>query len=310
MQVAADSVIRNNIIFANGGDGISSQSHNGVTPNNLQIIHNTIIGGSTCLRMNGWGDKSGMVFANNAVYCSGSNFSIGSLSGVTVSGNVFETAPPVFPSSGYTLGRTRNQDFINTDLRDAYPSNDSPLIGAASNAFTVTDDFNGTQRSGAVDAGAYDWTGPSNPGWRVTEDFKGAALSPIVDITAEETDIDAQGTTTLHWMSSLADSCVAEGNWAGPKALNGSEPVGPLADDATFILTCATNAGQQTSASVNINVSAANETTPVESENENTQAVGVEPPGSSGSATDFISLILVLLAFNARRHTDNRQMLS
>ena len=105
------------------GQGISSQSSNGVVPNNLQVVHNTFVSsGSTCLRMNGWDNKTNMVFANNAVYCQGANFVIGSLIGVTVTGNVSESTISGLPSSGYQLGRSRAQDFIDVANRNVYPS--------------------------------------------------------------------------------------------------------------------------------------------------------------------------------------------
>jgi len=321
VQVAADTVLRNNIIFGNGGDGINSQSHNGVTPNNLQFIHNTIIGGNTCLRMNGWGDKSEMIFANNAVYCSGANFSIGSLSGVTVSGNVFESIPPVFPANGYSVGRSKAQDFIDTTQLNAYPGADSPLIGAGNLAHTVTDDFNGTQRAGAIDAGAYGWSGPVNPGWSVTADFKDAALRPTIDINADDTVVDEQGTTTVRWTTNDADSCVASGGWAGPKPLNGTQQVGPLSSDTIYTLTCATNAGQNTDASVTVTTrlpgpdptptpdpTPAPDPTPTPDPNpdvdeEITTAIGAKLSKSSGSGTGFISLFLILLAGSRRTKT-------
>ncbi|MBT8442001.1 MAG: right-handed parallel beta-helix repeat-containing protein, partial [Gammaproteobacteria bacterium] len=179
IQVAADTVFRNNLILASTDNGITSQSHNGVSPNNLEFVHNTIVGGSTCLRFQGWGNKTGMVFANNAVYCAGSSYSIGSLDGVVITGNVFEAAPPSsIPASGYAVGRSKAQDFVNPDNRNVYPSLDSPLIGGGDGAHAVADDFNGSGRSGAIDVGAYDWVGAANPGWQVTEDFKDAPVRP------------------------------------------------------------------------------------------------------------------------------------
>ncbi|MFQ5635956.1 MAG: right-handed parallel beta-helix repeat-containing protein [Gammaproteobacteria bacterium] len=172
IQVAADAILRNNIVIAGNDDAVTSEPHNGVTPANLEIINNTIIGGRICLRLSGWGGKTRMVFANNAVYCAGSRYAIGSLDGVTVSGNVFESRPPVFRRSGYRLGRSRAHDFIDQGKLSAYPTAESSLIGAGNAAHAPADDFNGAPRSGAVDSGAYQWSDGGNPGWRVTTGFK------------------------------------------------------------------------------------------------------------------------------------------
>ena len=186
MQIAANAIVRNNIIISNKSMGFRSQPHNGVHPNNLVIVNNTIIAGRHCLRLKGWGDGTGIVFANNAVYCSSSGDTVRSLAGVTVAGNVFVPVLPRFPASGYVEGRSKSQDFVDHNSRNVYPSADSSLIGAGDAAYAPVDDFNGAARSGAVDAGAYDWTGAANPGWQVTEGFKDAPPSPIVSLSADD----------------------------------------------------------------------------------------------------------------------------
>jgi hypothetical protein len=45
IQAAADAEIHNNIILESPGNGFNSQDHQGVTPNNLEFVHNTIVGG-------------------------------------------------------------------------------------------------------------------------------------------------------------------------------------------------------------------------------------------------------------------------
>jgi hypothetical protein len=172
IQVAADAVIRNNIIFATTGGGLTSQDHAGVTPRNLQIIHNTIVSGSPCLRLSSWNNKPGMVLANNAIYCTSGSFAVSGLTGVTVTGNVVVPASNPLPASGYTLGRSAALDLVNPGGLNAYPTADSRVIDAGAAAFVTPADFNWTERTGPADAGAYTWTGPSNPGWAVTSGFK------------------------------------------------------------------------------------------------------------------------------------------
>ena len=90
-----------------------------------------MVGGAPCLRLDSWGSKTGLVFANNAVYCTDANYAINGVTGVTVAGNVFDTAPPSLPSSGYKLGHAATVDLTNLTARNVYPTPTSTLIGAA-----------------------------------------------------------------------------------------------------------------------------------------------------------------------------------
>lgn len=172
IQVAADAVLRNNLIFGGPDNGLNSQPHQGVTPDNLSFVHNTIVGGNPCVRIRNWADRANIVFANNAVYCESGYFRVGSLAGVTVSGNVFSPATRSFPAGGYRAGRSRSLDFIDVSLRNVYPSASSALLGAGDPAHAVDTDFSGKPRLGRVDAGAFTWLGAANPGWPVSAGFK------------------------------------------------------------------------------------------------------------------------------------------
>jgi hypothetical protein len=172
IQAAADAVITNNIIFATTGDGFNSQDHQGVTPNNLEFVHNTIVGGDPCVRLSNWGNKRGLVFANNAVYCDSGNYRVYGLAGAVTVGNVFSPSPPFFPVTAYVVGRSTTLDFVNAAGRDVYPTADSALIDAGALAHVTPVDFNGTRRSSQPDAGAYTWTTTQNPGWHLAPGFK------------------------------------------------------------------------------------------------------------------------------------------
>lgn len=256
IQVAADTILRNNILIPNGGGGLTSQPHAGVNPDNVEFVHNTIIGGSPCIRLNDWDNKQGMVIANNAVYCGGDNYVIGGINGVDVTGNVFDTRPSQFPAAGNTDGRSTAQDFVDAASRNTYPSSDSPLIGAGNATYATSDDFNGTPRTGAIDAGAYAWTGAANPGWAVMPGFKGGPVIPSVVLTADPVSVAYQGATTLSWNTSNADSCTAEGDWAGPKPLVGDELQQDLESDRLYTLQCVNASGQQGRNSVTVTVAA------------------------------------------------------
>jgi hypothetical protein len=172
IQAAADAVIRNNIILVTTADGFNSQDHQGVTPSNLEFIHNTLVGGNPCLRISNWDNKQGIVFANNAVYCDSGNYQISGLTGVAAVGNVFSPAPPSFPTTAYVLGRSSTLDFVDVAGRDVYPTADSALIDVGASAYMTPMDFNGASRSGQPDAGAYTWATAQNPGWALSPGFK------------------------------------------------------------------------------------------------------------------------------------------
>ena len=171
IQAAADAVIRNNLILESPGNGFNSQDHNGVTPNRIEFVNNTIVGGSPVLRLSNWANKQGMILANNAVYSSG-GYSVGSLTGVVVTGNVAYPTTTALPSTGVITGYGTSVDFVNATSRDFYPSVNSKLLDIANAAYAPPDDFNGTARTGVPEAGAYTWTQAANPGWPVAPGFK------------------------------------------------------------------------------------------------------------------------------------------
>ena len=192
IQAAADAIIRNNIILASPENGFNSQDHQNSTPQNLEFVNNTLIGGNPCLRLGNWAGKPGLVFANNAIYCSSNTYSVSALTGVTVTGNVVWPSTGALPSSGYRVGRSVAQDFIDAVNRNVYPTSDSPLRGAASATYLPSVDFNGTSRAGVLDAGAYTWTGASNPGWRVGPGFKDQAAQADVMPPAAILDLNSR----------------------------------------------------------------------------------------------------------------------
>jgi hypothetical protein len=265
MQVAADAVIRNNVIIPGAGGGLTSQDHAGVTPNNLQFIHNTIVGGSPCLRLSSWNGKSGLVFANNAIYCPDGDYSVSGLSGVVAAGNVFSSAPPSFPSSAYRLGRTAALDLTDVAARNVYPTATSTLIGAAASAWLAADDFNGTSRNATADAGAYVRTSSTNPGCAIAPGFKCAVASPPappspppqVSFSADPASVAYQAASMLSWNATNASTCTAQGDWSGTKALTGSESTGALVAQRNYTLRCTNSEGVSASRSVTVAVAAA-----------------------------------------------------
>jgi len=173
IQVAADAVVRNNLVF-DSGFGLISIIHNGVVPNNLEIIHNTIANAGTCLNIRDWNGNNGIVFANNAIYCSTDTLDIRGTVGVDMVGNVVFPGAAEFPSGSYIVGNGLS-DFqgVGSGSLNAYPTIGSPLIDAGSSLYSTESDFDGRIRvAGSVDAGAYEWVLGGSPLWVVGGGFK------------------------------------------------------------------------------------------------------------------------------------------
>lgn len=270
MQIAADAVVRNNIIIPGSGGGLTSQDHAGVTPNNLEFTHNTIVGGSPCLRLSNWSGKTGLVFANNGIYCPNGDYVVSGLAGVTSAGNVFQTTPPSFPSSSYRIGRTAALDLTDVAARNVYPTATSTLLGAAATAWVAPDDFNGTTRNATTDAGAYVRTTATNPGCAIVAGFKCAtpgapppppppppAPAPQVSLTANPTSIAYEASSQLTWNSTNATSCTGQGDWSGNKPLTGTQSTGSLTSNKTYTLRCTNTDGVAASSTATVQVAAA-----------------------------------------------------
>jgi hypothetical protein len=69
---------------------------------------------------------------------------------------------------------------------------------------------------------------------------------PGVSLSANPPSVGEQGSTTLEWNSSNADSCNASGGWSGARETSGSEVVGPLSADVTYSLACSGPGGTGT----------------------------------------------------------------
>ncbi|MEJ2620381.1 MAG: fibronectin type III domain-containing protein [Candidatus Thiodiazotropha sp.] len=74
-----------------------------------------------------------------------------------------------------------------------------------------------------------------------------------VDLTASPSTISLNGSTTLTWNSTNAESCTASGDWSGSKDLSGTETIDGLTGDRQFTLTCS-NAYGSVSDSVDVTI--------------------------------------------------------
>ena len=172
MQIAADAVIRNNIVLGN----VSFQSHQSGSPSNIEFVHNTIVNDGSGVEVR---NVSGSVLiANNAVYSQGQAIRLisGDLSQVQLFGNV-GAGGLSGGSSGYVDGNGISTDMVagnyaGTPPIDPYPAPGSALVGAGNSAYVTSTDFNGNPRAGSSDVGAYTFNENGNPGWTITTGFK------------------------------------------------------------------------------------------------------------------------------------------
>lgn len=140
IQVAAEAIVRNNLVIGARDACIASQPHQGVSPRDLTIVHNTLVNEGACFRARAW-PGTGVVFANNALYSKSGR----PCDGIGPDGNVAVGDLSAF--AGLAL---------DGSARDATPTKDSPLVGGADAAFAVEDDLTGAVRKGTLDAGAVD----------------------------------------------------------------------------------------------------------------------------------------------------------
>jgi hypothetical protein len=193
IQVAAEAIVRNNVVMAAGGSALASQPHQGVDPHELTIVHNTLYNpGGTCLRASAWDVAAGMVLANNALYCEGGTallFPDGAGAAV-VAANVVAGAAP---AAGTSSARSAAQDLVDAAAWNLYPTDDSPLRDSGDASHSAPSDFNGTPRGATPDPGAYEWAGTTNPGWIPVEDFKPEPIAPdggLPDLDASDAPMD------------------------------------------------------------------------------------------------------------------------
>lgn len=175
IQVVADAIIRNNIIYGSSDTGISSYPHVQVNQmRNVTIVNNTIVGHPECLYFR-WASASNMILANNAIYCPGTDaIDARGLDSFTISSNYYEGQLVTDGSDiGLIPGGSILDAFVKPGANDYWPKPASPLVGTADTGFVPRLDFNQTPRTGSYDVGAYETEGLlENPGWKIIADFK------------------------------------------------------------------------------------------------------------------------------------------
>ena len=187
LVLLGSAIVRNNIIFDNGDEGIRSYDPGRGTYEAVIISHNTVVDTvSWALKVDDWGTATGMVLANNAL-CNPVGYGMSTDEGGagatnTVSSNVVCGLVTGFlPDAGQYWPGLGYNDFTDAAAWDFYPEHDGALLdaGDASGGAWIPElDFNGAPREGnAPDIGAYEWVGAENPGWAVGDDFKETGYS-------------------------------------------------------------------------------------------------------------------------------------
>jgi MYXO-CTERM domain-containing protein len=182
MQVAADAVIRNNIVLSVVSDGIAMQPHQSGAPANLEVVHNTVlIPSGNAISVSG--ATGSILLANNAVYTmSGNAITVsGDTSMTTIAGNV-GMGGLSGGGGGYVDGDP-TVDFIDGSFAgappiDPFPATGGALVGAGDPAYATEIDFNGLPHADPPDVGAYAYDPEGNPGWEIQAGFKDAPADP------------------------------------------------------------------------------------------------------------------------------------
>lgn len=176
IQVVADAIIRNNIIFDCAHTGITAGPHAAMPMvRNVSILHNTLYNLPTGVRLR-WAQAENVVMANNAIYCpEATALNVQLPSSARLLRNAVHGG-----LSGVVLDEQRVMDggkpdkaFANAVEKQFQPKAGGILIGQAE-AVTATDhDFNGRPRIHPFDIGAYESDGSkNNPGWKIQAGFK------------------------------------------------------------------------------------------------------------------------------------------
>lgn len=179
IQSAADATIRNNVILSAVQDGIAMQQHQSGNPQNLVVVHNTILQ-STNDGISLRNAVGAVTIANNAIYAqNGSAIFIGSgdTSMLTLAGNVGQGGVSGGGGGGGYADGNLMADFVDGHFGgappiDVFPAVGGALVGAGDPAHVIDDDFNTLARDGEADVGAYRFDPEGNPGWTIAEEFK------------------------------------------------------------------------------------------------------------------------------------------
>lgn len=179
--------IRNNIIFNVDGRGIWTRDPERGTYGDLVIAYNTVADTTGwAAELDDWQAAEGTLVLSSNALCNPVGYGVqmdlvqvdtalpetpGYVANNVVCGLVEgldEYAGEIVPGGGFN-------DFSDAEGWNFYPVSGATLIDAgdpSADGWTPDIDFNGLPRTGAPEAGAYEFDGEGNPGWQVQEGFK------------------------------------------------------------------------------------------------------------------------------------------
>jgi len=228
-QGEGNIVLHDNVFVNKAGSAINITAHND-KPRAVTVYHNSVVASGSGIRVSNADTGYVQSIIANAVFAGSPITGPNQQDNVTGS---YASATDYFVAPTAAIGAL-----------DLYPKA-GRLSGASTNLSQFgsfvdgTLDFNGRSRTGAF-RGAYEGEG-ANPGWRLALAIKpsqGSLPAPAIALTADPLTVSLQGSSTLDWTVSNAESCTASGGWSGSRPLASSEIVGPLASTTTYTLTC------------------------------------------------------------------------
>ncbi|NNF16945.1 MAG: hypothetical protein HKN70_09370 [Gammaproteobacteria bacterium] len=151
-------------------------------------------------------------------------------------------AAPGAPSVGFSASPAAVASGESTTL--TWTSSNTTACNAAGD-WSGTKAINGSESVGPLTATSTFILTCSGVGGDVTQTITVPILvpEPVVTLTAAPGSVPHNGSTTLTWTSTNANSCEAFGSWSGLQALNGSLTVDNIDSERTYALYCEGSGG-------------------------------------------------------------------
>ncbi len=115
----------------------------------------------------------------------------------------------------------------------------------ASGAWSGSKSVGGSQSTGVLSANTVYTLTCSNSGGSASQSATVSikAPAPAVRLSVGPSAVATGGSATLTWSATNAVTCIASGDWSGPKAINGSQSTGALTANETYTLSCTGQGG-------------------------------------------------------------------
>lgn len=236
-QGEGNLLLHDNVFVNSAGSAVNITAQND-KPRAVTVYHNTVVASGSGIRVSNADPAYVQSIVGNAVFAGSP------VAGPNQQGNV---AASYAAAADYLVAPTAAIGSLDLYPKTGRLSGPATDLAKFDGFVDGTLDFNGRSRTG-VFRGAYEGEG-TNPGWRLALTIKppqGGVPAPAITLTADPLTVPLQGSSTLTWDTSNADSCTASGGWSGAKPLAGSEAAGPLAKSTSFALTCTGPAGSTT----------------------------------------------------------------